>query len=239
MFSAKRVLLSGSSAGGQAVVTWCDDVAAMVPTAQTKCIMDSGFFLDTTDRTGAMAFRARVQSMGALHKYAGNAKCLQAESRATRWRCFFPEYALAHVATPLLILNPLLDHRALMLGNQLPFSTTGRYVAQCLSDIMRSTRNVTRAMLFKGQRQQVAGKVTLCSKAEALAVLNVANLLFRKVQALVAGNKKWVGVLPAAAVHCYIFKEQYVKAAVGGQPIATIVANWLAGTKLNSSFVCS
>ncbi|CAI6005405.1 unnamed protein product [Closterium sp. NIES-64] len=43
--SARRVLVAGASAGGQAVTAWCERVAAMVPGAVTKCLVDSGVFL--------------------------------------------------------------------------------------------------------------------------------------------------------------------------------------------------
>ncbi|CAI5525134.1 unnamed protein product [Closterium sp. Naga37s-1] len=43
--SAAQILLSGSSAGGQAVVALCDRIAAAFPWAPTKCIADSGFFI--------------------------------------------------------------------------------------------------------------------------------------------------------------------------------------------------
>ncbi|GJP33088.1 hypothetical protein CLOM_g17653 [Closterium sp. NIES-68] len=51
--SAAQILLSGSSAGGQAVISLCDRIAAAFPWAPTKCIADSGFFIDSKDRWGA------------------------------------------------------------------------------------------------------------------------------------------------------------------------------------------
>ncbi|CAI5535886.1 unnamed protein product [Closterium sp. Naga37s-1] len=43
--SASRLLISGSSAGGQAVVHLCDTIAAAVPSANARCVVDSGFFV--------------------------------------------------------------------------------------------------------------------------------------------------------------------------------------------------
>ncbi|CAI5490251.1 unnamed protein product [Closterium sp. Naga37s-1] len=45
MRSASQVLLSGSSAGGQATVNLCDWLASSFPSASTRCLVDSGFFL--------------------------------------------------------------------------------------------------------------------------------------------------------------------------------------------------
>ncbi|CAI5531702.1 unnamed protein product [Closterium sp. Naga37s-1] len=45
MRSASQILLSGSSAGGQATVNLCDWLASSFPSASTRCLVDSGFFL--------------------------------------------------------------------------------------------------------------------------------------------------------------------------------------------------
>ncbi|CAI5510208.1 unnamed protein product, partial [Closterium sp. Naga37s-1] len=66
--SAAQILLSGSSAGGQAVVALCDRIAAAFPWAATKCISDSGFFIDSKDRVGGYTWRTAVKSIVALHK---------------------------------------------------------------------------------------------------------------------------------------------------------------------------
>ncbi|CAI5527251.1 unnamed protein product [Closterium sp. Naga37s-1] len=46
MRSASQILLSGSSAGGQATVNLCDWLASSFPSASTRCLVDSGFFLE-------------------------------------------------------------------------------------------------------------------------------------------------------------------------------------------------
>ncbi|CAI5460124.1 unnamed protein product [Closterium sp. Yama58-4] len=45
MTAPARILLSGSSAGGQAVVTLCDLLPLLFPRALVKCIMDAGLFV--------------------------------------------------------------------------------------------------------------------------------------------------------------------------------------------------
>ncbi|CAI5461772.1 unnamed protein product [Closterium sp. Yama58-4] len=48
MTAPARILLSGSSAGGQAVVTLCDWLPLLFPRALVKCIMDAGLFVAMT-----------------------------------------------------------------------------------------------------------------------------------------------------------------------------------------------
>ncbi|CAI5947791.1 unnamed protein product, partial [Closterium sp. NIES-64] len=77
--TASQVLLSGVSAGAEAVVTLCDQLPALVPSAKTtKCLMDSGFFLDALDRKKKHAFKKTIIRMAALHDFIGNPRCARA-----------------------------------------------------------------------------------------------------------------------------------------------------------------
>ncbi|CAI5469373.1 unnamed protein product [Closterium sp. Yama58-4] len=118
--SASRLLISGSSAGGQAVVHLCDTIAAAVPSADARCVVDSGFFVDSEDRSGSFTFRSLAQKMVALHQ-PNFGECAQAYSSTYQWRCFFPQYTISRtVSTPLFIFNTLFDNIALTIGKQLP-----------------------------------------------------------------------------------------------------------------------
>ncbi|CAI7877795.1 unnamed protein product, partial [Closterium sp. NIES-53] len=68
MAAAARILLSGSSAGGQAVVMLCDRVAAAFPAAYTKCFSDAGFLADAKDRFGQYRWRDSVQQLASFHQ---------------------------------------------------------------------------------------------------------------------------------------------------------------------------
>ncbi|GJP42890.1 hypothetical protein CLOM_g2420, partial [Closterium sp. NIES-68] len=135
MTAPARIVLSGSSAGGQAVVTLCDLMPLLFPRALVKCIMDAGLFVDAEDRTNRRAFAAMVRATVGLHQMRINWQCSQAIPPPNQWRCFFPHQALRHVASPVLVVNSLFDYRALMLGNQLP-ANQARATA-CLQQIAR------------------------------------------------------------------------------------------------------
>ncbi|CAI7728409.1 unnamed protein product [Closterium sp. NIES-53] len=118
--TASQVLLSGVSAGGEAVVTLCDQLPALVPSAKTtKCLMDSGFFLDSLDVNKQSAFRRRIKQVAELHDFIGNPRCSRATNETKKWRCFFPEYSLPFVRSPFFILNSLFDVKALTLGSRI------------------------------------------------------------------------------------------------------------------------
>ncbi|CAI5480420.1 unnamed protein product [Closterium sp. Yama58-4] len=89
--SADQILLVGSSAGGQAAVALCDRIAGAFPWAATKCISDSGFFVDSKDREGGNTWRAKAQSLVDLHKPSwpacmhGEMRCMHTGYRVTTW----------------------------------------------------------------------------------------------------------------------------------------------------------
>ncbi|GJP64026.1 hypothetical protein CLOP_g21060 [Closterium sp. NIES-67] len=132
LMAAQQVLVTGESAGGQAVVNLCDYIAAYLSFANVKCLADGAFFIDTPDRRGRSFFREIAENATQLHQMF-NPKCNQALPAEAQWRCFFPQYSLTYVTSDIFILNTILDPIALMIGNQLPFDKT--HATQCLFDI--------------------------------------------------------------------------------------------------------
>ncbi|CAI7861822.1 unnamed protein product, partial [Closterium sp. NIES-53] len=115
MRSASQILLSGSSAGGQATVNLCDWLASSFPSASTRCLVDSGFFLDTRDRAMNYTFRSLAQNLTALHQ-PSNPTCPHAARPAQQWRCFFPQYTLHNTSTPLFFFHTPFDYVAAMIA---------------------------------------------------------------------------------------------------------------------------
>ncbi|CAI5468158.1 unnamed protein product [Closterium sp. Yama58-4] len=66
--SARNVLFSGCSAGAQAVAMTCDAMARAFPSANVKCLMDAGFFLDTPDIQGRLTWRQSVERLFKFHR---------------------------------------------------------------------------------------------------------------------------------------------------------------------------
>ncbi|CAI5496271.1 unnamed protein product [Closterium sp. Naga37s-1] len=120
---ATEVLVSGTSAGGLAVMRLCDSLAALLPRATVKCLLDGSFFPDAPDRTGRMHFQSLAQQVSALHRFSPQSRCDQVTLPSERWRCFFPQYALLFASSPFFIVNPAFDRVALLIGNQLPNTT--------------------------------------------------------------------------------------------------------------------
>ncbi|CAI5483737.1 unnamed protein product [Closterium sp. Yama58-4] len=112
---ATTVLVSGTSAGGLAVMRLCDSLAALLPHATVKCLLDGSFFPDAPDRTGRMHFQSLAQHVSALHQFSPQSRCDQVTSVSERWRCFFPQYALPFATSPFFIVNPTFDRVSLLI----------------------------------------------------------------------------------------------------------------------------
>ena len=62
--AARRVVLTGGSAGGTATVANCDHVASVVAPARARCVADAGFFLDTPNAMTGPSKRGKTKNKG-------------------------------------------------------------------------------------------------------------------------------------------------------------------------------
>ncbi|KAJ3680720.1 hypothetical protein LUZ60_016998 [Juncus effusus] len=109
MKKAQNALLSGCSAGGLASILHCDKFQSLLPTStKVKCFSDAGFFIDAKDVSGAQFIRSFYQDVVTTHESAKNLPS-SCTSRLTPGLCFFPQYVVPQMRTPLFILNAAYD----------------------------------------------------------------------------------------------------------------------------------
>ncbi|CAI5471760.1 unnamed protein product [Closterium sp. Yama58-4] len=106
--STLEILLSGSSAGGQATANLCDWLASLFPSAFTRCLVDAGFFLDARDRFSRRTFRALAQNLTSLHRPV-NPTCSYAAGRSEQWKCFFLQHTLFNISTPIFLFQAMIE----------------------------------------------------------------------------------------------------------------------------------
>nr|XP_043607159.1 pectin acetylesterase 8-like [Erigeron canadensis] len=109
MKSASNALLSGSSAGGLASILHCDKFRAFFPTStRVKCFSDAGYFAHVKDLSGEYKFEGYYDHIVTLH---GSAKNLYPEctSKMKPSLCFYPQFAIPYVQTPVFILHATYD----------------------------------------------------------------------------------------------------------------------------------
>jgi hypothetical protein len=113
MRNAKQALLAGCSAGGLATILHCDEFRRMFPgSTRVKCLSDAGLFLDAVDVSGRRSLRNMYSGVVGLrvpntHQgVAGVPHICEAHDPTS---CFFPQNLIAHVQTPLFVLNAAYD----------------------------------------------------------------------------------------------------------------------------------
>ncbi|KAF3448948.1 hypothetical protein FNV43_RR09667 [Rhamnella rubrinervis] len=109
MKNAEKAILTGCSAGGLASILHCDSFRALLSkTCKVKCISDAGFFINAKDISGARRIETFFGQIVATH---GSAKNLPSSctSKMRPELCFFPQYAIQHVQTPIFIINAAYD----------------------------------------------------------------------------------------------------------------------------------
>ncbi|XP_008797987.1 pectin acetylesterase 7-like isoform X2 [Phoenix dactylifera] len=109
MNKAQNALLSGCSAGGLASILHCDSFHDLLPAgARVKCFSDAGYFIDAKDVSGKETIKDFYNQVVTTH---GSAKNLPSSctSRFPPSLCFFPQYVVQNMRTPLFILNAAYD----------------------------------------------------------------------------------------------------------------------------------
>ncbi|CAL4976546.1 unnamed protein product [Urochloa decumbens] len=109
MASADKVLLTGCSAGGLAVILHCDEFQAYFqPTTAVKCLADAGLFLDAVDVSGGRSLRSYYSDIVAMQGVAPNLPPA-CTARLDTTSCFFPQNVIDGIKTPIFLLNAAYD----------------------------------------------------------------------------------------------------------------------------------
>jgi hypothetical protein len=112
--NAKRIIVSGNSAGGLTVYLHLDQIAAMLraaaPQASVLGFPDAGFFLDIPNATGHRSFR---QKMDATFQLSNGSSGIDPQCAAANpgnaSNCMFAQYAYPHLRTSLFALQGSYD----------------------------------------------------------------------------------------------------------------------------------
>ncbi|XP_015891710.3 pectin acetylesterase 8-like [Ziziphus jujuba] len=107
--NAENAILTGCSAGSLASILHCDTFQALLPkTTRVKCISDAGFFINAKDIRGVPTIETFFSQIVETH---GSAKNLPKSCTSKRRPelCFFPQYVIQDVRTPIFIINAAYD----------------------------------------------------------------------------------------------------------------------------------
>nr|GMD87916.1 pectin acetylesterase 8-like [Ipomoea batatas] len=109
MDAVDTAILSGSSAGGLAAMIHCDYYQELLPiTAKVKCLPIASYFFHQENLPGRKGFDSVFEALVTLH---GSAKALHPSCTSVMRPslCFFPQYFLVYVKTPVFIAMSAFD----------------------------------------------------------------------------------------------------------------------------------
>lgn len=115
---AEKVVFSGTSAGGLAVLLHADYVRSRIPTkVNVYSLSDAGIFLNAANLKKQMKFGALMSDVFKLHGSSScvSKRCKKHVGKADKWKCMFPQHFGKYIKSPVFIVNPLYD--SWQLGN--------------------------------------------------------------------------------------------------------------------------
>ncbi|GJP48161.1 hypothetical protein CLOM_g7436 [Closterium sp. NIES-68] len=192
MRTARRVLFTGCSAGGQAVSNACDIVADQLPWADVKCLMDGGFFLDGSDVTGQMYFRTLAKRMTELHHSIMDPDCKNANPRSP-WRCFFPQFNLFYISRPLFIVNSVADYAAIEIANRGQNQSSTTNIFSCLDKVYDSEPTIPADLTRAKSR---------CTPQELAAIQVYSKRVLTRINAVLRQRKQFGSFIMGSLAHC-------------------------------------
>eukprot|EP01043_Picozoa_sp_COSAG02_P022098 COSAG02_NODE_1138_length_14297_cov_4.388537_6_plen_304_part_00 len=198
--NARRIIISGNSAGGLTVFLHLDQIAAMLktlaPNADVIGFPDGGYFLDAQNTQGEYVFRSEMNSTFVLSNGTSgiDPTCKEANV-GSEWRCMFAQYVFPHLTTKLFALESQYDAWQLLNILQLqdptgagavPFLTGFSPTSACL-------HNNTCMQRFQGYGKTMRDAFAQV-QANAMGVFFPACIVH--CEATVDGANAWSGATP-------------------------------------------
>ncbi|KAK1394694.1 Pectin acetylesterase [Heracleum sosnowskyi] len=110
MSNATNALISGCSAGGLSAILNCDKFRSFLPThTNVKCASDAGYFLHVKDIFGEYNFANYYDRIVKLHGSTQNLPKACTSKMKPKTLCFYPQYVVPHVKTPLFLICSAYD----------------------------------------------------------------------------------------------------------------------------------
>ena len=110
--NASDVLLSGSSAGGLAVLIHADLIKSKLnPKTKVRALADGGYFVDLRTQHGERKIRKRYTRMLSVHNSTAglHQACIERLDTDEHWKCLFPQYFFDVIETPVFVLQSAYD----------------------------------------------------------------------------------------------------------------------------------
>ena len=111
MPSGKEFVLSGTSAGGLALILQGNYIRHFLPEhAKIRGLVDAGYFLEQDSIYNTSISNVQFKALYSLHRPTLSRACVEEQPVGRKFKCLFPQETAKHVKIPLFFVNSLYDH---------------------------------------------------------------------------------------------------------------------------------
>ena len=111
---ASEIIVGGRSAGALTAMIHSDYIRKRfqrATNASFRVLSDAGFFVDAPALNGSELIQSVFRQTYSLHNssMSFNRGCVRAQKCKQEWRCFFPQYLIPFLSSPIFLVNSLYD----------------------------------------------------------------------------------------------------------------------------------
>ncbi|CAH3194869.1 unnamed protein product [Porites evermanni] len=111
---ASEIIVGGRSAGALTAMIHSDYIRKRfqrATNASFRVLSDAGFFVDAPSLNGSEIIQSVFRQAYSLHNssMSFNRGCVRAQKWKQEWRCFFPQYLIPFLSSPIFLVNSLYD----------------------------------------------------------------------------------------------------------------------------------
>ncbi|XP_020899744.1 pectin acetylesterase 11-like [Exaiptasia diaphana] len=233
--NARRVLLTGTSAGGLAVIIHSDFIRSLLPSStDVRAVSDSGYFVDVPSVDGGNIVNRHFKKMFDVHNSAIgiNEECVRSAVPRYRWKCLFPQHTLRFLHTPIFILQSAFDAWQMIhirgINCQVPnfdfFTEKRSHVTK------RSSENQARHKSWAYKHiHGIYCKPPECTERELADMLEFRNLTLRALAPVIRSRDSGLYLTSCMEHSQSLYDDTWTDVYINEVSIAQAISNWCFG----------
>ena len=237
--NAKRLLLSGTSAGSLGVAMNADFIRSRIPKSiNVRALVDSGYFVDVTALSGDDIINRHFRKMFDVHNSVGGVDedCARGFHPSLRWKCLFPQHAFRFISTPLFVLQSAYDEWQLIhirgINCQVPEYSDNFTTKRSL--FRRSTTDASAVNKMNPERswsyRHIHGiycRPPECTEDEMAAIMQFRNVSLYALRPVVQSAISGLFVSSCLEHSQSLYDDTWTGIYVNGFSAAEAVGNWM------------
>lgn len=230
--NAQRVLLTGTSAGGMAVVIHSDFIRSKLPiTTDVRAVSDAGYFVDVPSINGGNIINKHFKKMFEIHNSAigVNDDCVRAAVPKYRWKCLFPQHTFRFLHTPLFVLQSAYDAWQMI-------HIRGINCEVPDYDLFKTKRAIDKRGISSGHAEHIWAykhihgiycKPPECTQRELQGLMQYRNLTLHALRPVLKSRFSGLFLTSCLEHSQSLYGDTWNKIYVGGVSIQEAVGNWV------------